>query len=229
MKNRKKTHARSAALIAGIVGILLIAALIAVVFWANSPAGEAWFLKRFPPGVMKPVIYFYPQKTTAVRAEFADPSGITVSYPEYGTGWDFIASPGGKLICGGKQYPYLYYEMNAAVSFGERGFVVPKGETVTFLEEKLEYMGFDRDEATDFITYWLPRLEKNGYNRIEFVWGDELEALMPLKITPVPDNILRVYMIFSSCRGDLKLEPQQLPVLSRDGFAVLEWGGAELP
>ncbi len=224
----KKPLKKILVLIAGIAGALLVTVLLAAFFWFSTEAGQEWWKKMHPPAVEKPVVYFYPKERTDVTVVFAAPGSLTVSYPEYRDGWSFTAAPDGTLECEGKEYPYLYYETSAAVGFGERGFTVPRGETVRFLEEKLAAMGFNRREATDFITYWLPRLEANECNRIEFVTGEEADALVPLKITPEPDSILRVFMIFAPCDGTLELEPQVLPVLSREGFTVLEWGGVEL-
>ncbi|MBQ2307185.1 MAG: hypothetical protein II184_06705, partial [Clostridia bacterium] len=160
------------------------------------------------------------------------PETLTVSYPEYAvdTGWRFTAHPDGTLVCGGREYPYMYYEFKEPVGFGGEGFVVPGEASAAFLEEKLGAMGFTQTEQAEFITYWLPRLAVNDCNRIEFIVGEEVDALMPLEITPAPDNILRVYMLFAACDASLaaELPAQDLPVLTRAGFTVVEWGGTEL-
>ena len=42
--------------------------------------------------------------------------------------------------------------------------------------------------------------------------------------------VLRVYMLFAPCSSELALtlKPQEFPVLTREGFTVLEWGGSDL-
>lgn len=184
----------------------------------------------------KPVVYFYPEEETEVSAVLGDPDAITVSYPEYdvektGSGWRFRACPDGTLVLDGREYPYMYYEFDSSkVNFSDRGFVVPGRASAAFLEEQLGAMGFTDKEQAEFITYWLPRMAVNEYNRVEFLTGGQVDALMPLNIVPEPDNVLRVYMLFAPCSSELALmlKPQELPVLTREGFTVLEWGGSDL-
>ena len=231
--SRKKLTVLIAVL--GAITLLLIAGVIFAIWWLGTPGGIAWRQKYGlynPPSAYyneKPVIYFYPETETLIKAVFPDPGRMTVSYPEYGSGWSFTASPDGTLAAGGRQYPYLFYEFETDVGFGSCGFAVGREELVAFLEEKLGSMGFTEREQTDFITYWLPRLSANEYNRIEFLTGEAVDELMSLKIDPEPQNILRVYMLFAPCDPGLELEPQQLPKLEREGFTVLEWGGCALP
>ena len=179
----------------------------------------------------KPVIYLYPEENTVVHVSLGEPEKITVSYPEYTlSGWEFTARPDGMLTADGREYPYMYYEFDSAAKFGEEGFVVAGTDTAAFLEDKLGAMGFTYREQAEFITYWLPKLAVNDYNRIEFISGEEIDAIMPLTITPEPDNILRVYMLFAPCDPEISktLPEQELPVLIREGFTVLEWGGSEI-
>ena len=211
-------------------GLLTVLCLISLPAASNFVPGHNHFI---PTSVEeKPVIYFYPEAETDVTVRLGAPETLTVSYPEYAadTGWRFTAHPDGTLVCGGREYPYMYYEFRKLVGFGGEGFVVPGAESAAFLEEKLGAMGFTQTEQAEFITYWLPRLAVNDCNRIEFLTGADVDALMPLEITPAPDNILRVYMLFAACDASLaaELPPQDLPVLTRTGFTVLEWGGSEL-
>ncbi len=224
--NRKP---RTAALIIGIALAVLLITIVGFLVWAEYGGGLAWFQNRFfPVAVDKPVIYVYPEKETQLSIRFPDSEKISVSYPDYASGWNFTAFPDGSLTADGKTYPYLYYEFEASVEFGDKGFVVAGIDAASFLEEKLDDMGFGYREKTDFITYWLPRLSANEYNRIEFLTGEKLDALMPITIDPEPDSVFRVYMLFSSCGEDLELEPQSLPRFVKNGFSVLEWGGSEL-
>lgn len=211
-------------------GLLTVLCLISLPAASNFVPGHSKFI---PTSVEeKPVIYFYPEVEAEVKVRLGAPEILTVSYPEYtaDTGWRFTAHPDGTLVCGGREYPYMYYEFKEPVGFGGEGFVVPGEASAAFLEEKLGAMGFTQTEQAEFITYWLPRLAVNDCNRIEFLTGADVDALMPLEITPAPDNILRVYMLFAACDASLaaELPPQDLPVLTRTGFTVLEWGGSEL-
>ena len=212
-------------------GLLTVLCLISLPAALNSIPGHE-FLNPYSQVQEKPVIYFYPETEAEVAVRLGAPETLTVSYPKYAadTGWRFTAFPDGTLVCGGREYPYLYYEFKRPVGFGDKGFVVPGEASAAFLEEKLGAMGFTQTEQAEFITYWLPRLAVNDCNRIEFLTGAEVDALMPLDITPAPDNILRVYMLFAACDASLAaaLPEQDLPVLTRAGFTVVEWGGSEL-
>ena len=209
--------------------LALLALVSALLICFMFAVGEYAFVRV---QIGKPVIYFYPETETDVNAELGHPDALTVSYPAYSadTGWQFTAYPDGTLVSGGREYPYMYYEFNAEVKFGDNGFVVAGKDSTAFLEDKLGAMGLSYKEQADFITYWLPQLAANEYNRIEFLTGAEVDALMPLTITPAPDNILRVYMLFAPCDASLVAEllPQDLPVLTRTGFTVVEWGGTRL-
>ena len=210
--------------------IAALAALSCVIYMAAG-----YFTGKFDPNpiqVGKPVVYFYPEEETEVTAMLGKPEALTVSYPEYDaeSGWRFTARPDGTLSIGEREYPYMYYEFDSSAKFGKEGFVVAGTDTAAFLEEKLGAMGFTYREQAEFITYWLPKLAVNDYNRIEFLTGDVVDAMMPMEITPEPNNILRVYMIFAPCGPELAqtLAEQELPTLNREGFTVLEWGGSEL-
>ena len=209
--------------------LALMALFSALLFCFLFAAGHYTFVRV---QIGKPVIYFYPETETDVNAELGHPDALTVSYPAYSadTGWQFTAFPDGTLVSGGREYPYMYYEFDADVKFGDNGFVVAGKDSAAFLEDKLGSMGLSYKEQTDFITYWLPQLAANDYNRIEFLTGAEVDALMPLAITPAPDNILRVYMLFAPCDASLasELPEQELPELTRTGFVVVEWGGTKL-
>jgi hypothetical protein len=82
-------------------------------------------------------------------------------------------------------------------------------------------------EANEFIIYWLPRLEKNRFNMIHFA-TEEYNQRMPLEITPPPDTLIRVLMIFKAANGPFEIQPQELIPVVRRGFTVVEWGGTEL-
>lgn len=49
-----------------------------------------------------------------------------------------------------------------------------------------------------------------------------------LQITPKPDSMLRVCMVYQSLERPIDIPKQKLTPWERKGFAVVEWGGAEL-
>ena len=105
------------------------------------------------------------------------------------------------------------------------GFVVPGAETEAFLREKLAYLGLTPREYNDFITYWVPRMQDNPWNLVTFV-GEQYEQLAPLEISPAPDSILLVHMVYQPLEAPVEVREQQLTPFARECFTVVEWGGS---
>ncbi len=182
----------------------------------------------------KPVIYLYPEKKTEVNVQLdqANMNGsLDVSYPAYGnTGWSITAFPDGKLIdnATSKRYNYLFWEGKSLKQWQfNDGFVVKGSETAEFLEDKLSEMGLISTEYNDFIVYWLPLMMKNKYNLVRFP-NEEYNRDVPLKITPQPESMLRVFMIFQPLDGPINIPEQKLERFNRKGFTVVEWGGTAI-
>jgi hypothetical protein len=186
--------------------------------------------------VKKPVIYLYPETTTAVSVDLKTVGALTFTYPLLNNGWNVVAQPDGTLTCNGKDYPYLFWEaeqnvQNPFKSDQFTGFKVAGKDAVAFLEEKLTLIGFNDRERTDFITFWGPQLAANNYTNITFQFNESCNQYANLSIFPQPENINRVYMVWSKTDVnalDKTITPQVLPTLNRSGFDVLEWGGVEI-
>ncbi|WP_326160440.1 hypothetical protein [Oscillibacter sp.] len=95
------------------------------------------------------------------------------------------------------------------------------------MEDALARLGLNRREANEFLVYWLPRLEQNPYNLISFQ-SDAYTDHAVLTVTPEPDSVLRVFMAWKPLESPAEIPLQDLPAFSRNGFAVVEWGGAEV-
>ncbi|GAA0765468.1 hypothetical protein GCM10008908_02070 [Clostridium subterminale] len=178
----------------------------------------------------KPVIYLYPTSEQSVRVKLDYKGELTCTYPEYKDGWNVIAEPDGTLtnIEDKREYSYLYWEGISENQWDmSKGFVVKGEDTEEFLQEKLEYMGLAPREYNEFIVYWLPIMQENKYNLITFA-GEEYENLAELNITPKPDSILRVMMLFKSLDKPIEIEEQEIKSFERKGFTVVEWGGTEV-
>ncbi|SEW35868.1 hypothetical protein [[Clostridium] fimetarium] len=177
----------------------------------------------------KPVIYLYPTTEQQVKVQLNYDGKLTCTYPQYNDGWDVIAHPDGTLtnIVDNREYSYLYWEgiTNTELDMST-GFVVKGADTEKFLQEKLEYMGLIPKEYNEFIVYWLPILQENAYNFITFA-GNDYEDLAQLKITPEPDSILRVMMVYKPLDKPIQVEEQELKPFTRVGFTVVEWGGTQ--
>lgn len=174
----------------------------------------------------KPVIYLYPQTPTDCTVAVDGPE-FTYTYPAYDNGWRVTAYPDGRLVnkADGTEHYYLFWEGDVRVAWDfSKGFVVKGADTEQFLREKLAYMGLTPREYNDFITYWVPQMHGAAYNLITFA-GAQYEALAPLTVTPKPDSVLRVHMVFKALDAPVDIPGQVLTPFERKGFTVVEWGG----
>jgi hypothetical protein len=196
----------------------------------NNP--EVSCQDAFCPAV-KPVIYLYPKQAEKVSVSLDYPAGFSLTRPLYDaqTGWQVLAKPDGSLtdLSDNKTYPYLFWEGKpAAINYDMNdGFVVAGNQTVSFLRQKLSYMGLTSSETSDFITYWQGTLKRNPYNLIHFA-GSEYTNYARLHVTPAPDSELRIFMVYEPLDHSRAVTPQTLHTFSRQGFAVVEWGGTRV-
>jgi hypothetical protein len=152
---------------------------------------------------------------------------LDFTYPAYNDGWHVTAFQDGTLInhADGKEYAYLFWEGHGKTDYDlSRGFVVKGEDTVSFLQDKLSYIGLTPREYNEFIVYWLPLMQNNAYNLITFQ-GNAYTENAELIITPTPDSMLRVFMAFKPLDAPIEIEEQELSPFSRSGFMVVEWGG----
>jgi hypothetical protein len=188
--------------------------------------------------VDKPVIYAYGNEGQIFDLNVQPKGKFTFTYPEIGknNNWSASINSGG-ISVGNKIFPYLFYESQMAdlnfISDKQNlaGSVIGKQEVVHFLEQTLTALNFNIQEQTDFITYWAPKMITHERVFIQFWIDGDYEAISALKISPQPDNLGRVFMVYSPLDKDqeIKCEPQQFESFARDGFTIIEWGGSELP
>ena len=178
-----------------------------------------------------PIIYLYPEEETVVNVSLDLDGSLTSSYPLYNEdlGWTVTASPDGTLTdVNGREYEYLFWEGDLRIKPDlSRGFCVKGEDTVSFLEDALAQLGLTDKEADTFIMFWLPQLESNKYNVITFQM-EAYENAASLEITPAPDTVIRVNMLWYPVNSYVDMEAQDLTALNpdtREGFTVVEWGG----
>ena len=177
----------------------------------------------------KPVIYLYPEEVTEVSVKLDVAGEMICTYPAYKDGWQVTAHPDGTLTDGeGKTYTCLFWEAEGENTFDlSKGFCIPGADTAAFLEESLTALGLNARERNEFIIYWLPRMEGNPYNLITFQ-NEAYTEQAGLTITPQPDSLLRVFMAWKPLDKAVDIETQELTSFVRQGFTVVEWGGAEI-
>lgn len=183
--------------------------------------------------VLKPVIYLYPEHDQEVNVLLEPKGDFIFTYPAYENGWNGIAHPDGSMTVNGKNYPYLFWEGEqqlGQLADYSTGFVVEKANVTTFLEEKLTAMGLNTKEQTDFITFWGPRMSAAEKGFAQFIFNTDYDRIATLNITPAPNAIFRVYLLWTPLDGATELHPQaqQMESVDRSRFYVIEWGGSEL-
>lgn len=186
--------------------------------------------------VKKPVIYIYSPDTLNVSVKLNTKEKPSFMYPAYNGSWNIKSTPSGDLITDKGICPYLFWEGNISLQASDlntnEGFIVSKESIISFFEEKLSAMNLTQKEKTDFITFWCPQMSEYKNTFVRFIFNDEVDKYAILNIHPKPQNIFRVYMVWTpldeiKIKTDLK--EQIIPKVKRDGLTVIEWGGAQMP
>lgn len=183
----------------------------------------------------KPVIYLYPEEETEIHLEVEAEGELTFMYPKYENGWDVTADSLGNITANGENFNYLFWEgeqeFNTSQLSYEEGFYVQGSNITSFLESSLNQFGFTSKEKADFITYWAPQMKDATNLYIYFLFNESCDQFATLNISPEPAQIARFYMLWANAGSDyddIGLIPQDIPTINREGFTVLEWGGAEV-
>ena len=183
--------------------------------------------------IRKPVIYLYPERPTDVRVEVSLKGEFVAQYPKAKNGvWNVHASPDGNLFDRGteRHYSYLFWEgTNDTLKLDPaQAFCVASRDAELFLEKACTAYALNAKEKTDFISYWLPHLEKNSMSLVQFLSVEEYEKYATMRITPEPTTTIRMFMVFEKAHGMERVGNPELPKLERKGYTVVEWGGANL-
>ena len=196
---------------------------------ANKNDATIWINKFLSIVVKKPVIYLYPEEPMDVSVQLnIKNSKFTTVYPKfnYKNTWNVHAQPNGDIYIKDKLYPYLFWE---ADSYNEQdtneGFIVSDEEAEKFLEEKLDILGLNDNEKTDFITFWLPVLLRNKLSLCSFQ-TQKFFNNFELNITPKPESLIRVFLTIKKLEKPINIKEQKLLSNERKGFTVVEWGGS---
>jgi hypothetical protein len=188
----------------------------------------------FGTAVYKPNIYLYPHETMPVAVTFGLSALLTGTIPQYRDSWLVTASPDGSLADStGQCFDFLFYEseINPELFNYNQGWLLPADDAgrEKALRRILSLYGFNGQETADFLVYWLGKLPPDtayvAYPQPTAV----VDKLMPLHVSPVPDNIFRLWFVFVPADGvnlENKITPPDVDPIRRSGFHVVEWGGA---
>lgn len=178
----------------------------------------------------KPIIYFYPEEEMDLTVTFVNEEMLTTTYPKYDGGWNIHLNEDGTFTVPGsdREYYGLYYEANSDYECNfDEGFYVTSENAASFLEEKMDYMGFTNRETDEFIMYWLPILERNGQSLVYFEQTEERNEDSPLIFSTEPDTLMRTMIHIKKVDAATTIKEQVLTHYERNGFTVTEWGGVE--
>ncbi|TFK19910.1 ubiquitin-domain-containing protein [Coprinopsis marcescibilis] len=130
----------------------------------------------------------------------------------------------------------------------DNSVLIKVDDIMLYLDSSLKALGLHTEARTSFITYWLPSILKHTHISLRFLPQSSYERAAPLLITPKPDIVARVFMLFQGVKEselglwtnattwlqdsvklwkdvvDLDVERMQDPGL----FRVIEWGGMEV-
>ena len=163
-----------------------------------------------------------------LEATYVEEERLLTTYPKYENGWKIHLQEDGTFTVPGnnREYYALFFDEtpNYTCEFTE-GFYVTKENAISFLEEKMDYMGFTNRETDEFIMYWLPILENNGQSLVYFEQTEERNEECPLEFSVEPDTIIRTIIHIKKVNGPTAIPEQQLTHYEREGFTVVEWGG----
>jgi hypothetical protein len=161
----------------------------------------------------KPVIYLYPEESMDISVQLNFEKRIfTTIYPKFNgkNTWNVHAKPNGDILIKDKTYPYLFWE---AESYNPQetneGFIVTEENAEKFLEEKLDILGLNEKEKTDFITYWLPVLLRNKLSLCSFQ-SKKFFNNIELNVTPKPDSMIRVFLTIKKLERPINIREQKL-------------------
>lgn len=207
-----------------------------------------------PPRPAKPVIYLHPTTPTDVEVQLtltpeSWQQGIFYPQPDAAGKWHVRAHPDGLLTDTrtGTTYPSLFWEATAPLypqaHDMQQGWLVQRDSLIPVFERVLNQMAFSPAERAEFIQYWLPILGQHPQVFIHFAFsghsastgpftnptGTLYDAAAPLRISPAPQEWLRVNMLWHTVTEPMPSpQPQTLPRLSRTGYYGLEWGGTQI-
>lgn len=179
----------------------------------------------------KPILYIYPTEEMDLQIFLENASSLTHTYPKYEKGWNIHVFPNGNIYDyhTKRNYYALYWEGRDTTKIDTTvGFVVAGDKTVSFLEEKLSYLGLNEREINEFIIYWIDKLENNPYNYIHFRTTEKMNEARNITFSKTPDTFLRIMMDYAPLLEEKEVKEQDLKSIKRTGFTVVEWGGRRI-
>jgi hypothetical protein len=179
-----------------------------------------------------PSLFLYSLKAQPVSITL--PSFLTYSDPETTNGniWNVTTLPNGTIkTINGSVFPYLYYEYNKAkVTFStpQTGFSIPYNQWENTVRQsiaaKLNLTQPETERLVLEVKNVLFDLPKLNYLTLSLVPEEEINAKLPLSISPKPDTLHRVQILVTPVDQQVSIPTPVLTPLSRSGFTAIELG-----
>ncbi|KAF4610257.1 hypothetical protein D9613_010308 [Agrocybe pediades] len=113
--------------------------------------------------------------------------------------WRIRAQPNGSegpQALGSTEGSVEAFNPNATILNDDNSVVLPVSEVTPYLDRALHALGLHTEARTSFITYWLPSILKHKNIAFRFVPQASYEQAAPLTVSPTPDIVSRVFMVF---------------------------------
>ncbi len=196
---------------------------------------EAWFHEVDEMIIVdKPVIYAYSDTVVDFSLRIEPKGSFLFTYPEHQTGWDGTIKKN-EIVVAGKAYPYLFWEAEQVAPLyleAIKNDCILKKDIVSYLENKLDEVGLNTKEKTDFITYWGPRLTSFEAVHISWLQNESCNDFAHWHLSGPTATINRLYIVFSpstTLPAFSEIQKGELQPMERKGVYFVEWGGAQTP
>lgn len=201
--------------------------------WELDDRGQLYYWdgkQKVPANVnaYKPNIYIYSSESQKVTVEFDYPQLLTVTIPEYKDSWTVTTGENGMLTDEeGNAYRYLFYESDTTKSLfqTDSGYRISADQRAQTFDRLLMDMGFTKQEREDFIEFWNEKLPE-GVDYVMYPQStDIVDLAMPVRISPAPESIERIWFVFLTDEGQEVKNPEEIVLVREDSYSVVEWGG----
>ncbi|RPD59672.1 ubiquitin-domain-containing protein [Lentinus tigrinus ALCF2SS1-6] len=99
--------------------------------------------------------------------------------------------------------------------------LLPFATLLPYLDTVLKSLTLHTSARNDFITYWLPALSRKPYVALRFLPQATYERAAQLEVTPAPDVVTRVFMLF---RGIASEDVESdIWTAARDRVGEMDW------
>lgn len=174
--------------------------------------------------VYKPNIYLYSDIDMTVKVNLYPADWITESDPIYtDKGWT------AQIIDGSLNgtEDFLFYEAIVPdEGFQmEEGWVIDADNRNSDMTKILDDYGFSEVEKNDFLEYWTEKLDADTDYLFLPQETECIELLMPLVLSEEADKMYRIWFYIIPYANQEVNEPNDIEVIERSEFTVVEWGG----